>query len=362
MIILSALAAFSCKDSDTITTIDSSRLRGKVALAFDSPPHEIVSIIARLLREGFPERRLVLAISDSNRISAEGTFFDVEAGRWHLIVEALDAGGVAKFRGEADVFILGGETTRLDLAMHPMTGNLEIHVHWANPPPFDSTMKRGLVLYMPFDGNTLDQSGRYNHGSSMYPSYSSDPWGNINAAYRFNGADNFITVPNSPTLNPMRQLTITMWLKVDSIQANYMPILAKGGPVYGYFNNREYGVWTKRHVENLWYPQFKSAGDSSGMHELDSNNGAYPAGGWTFFAFVVDRIDHRMLMYANGEVTVSAPDSYSNFNVNGYPLIIGWSEETFADHTPLNGTMDNLRIYNRALSPREIQYLYTSHM
>jgi hypothetical protein len=216
------------------------------------------------------------------------------------------------------------------------------------------------MLYMPFDGSLDDSSGNGNPGPADNPEYTLDAWGNPNSAYLFNGIDNYITIANSRSINPTRQLTIAMWLRVDSIQSNYMPILVKGGPAYGYFNNREYGVWTKQDIHD-WYPQLKSAGDGAGMHELQSDFTSYVVGEWTFFAFVVDRVNHTMAIYANGVRTHKTDDSYSSFNVNSYPLIIGWSEENIPEQSPLRGAMDNIRLYNRALSSVEIRELYNSH-
>ena len=66
-------------------------------------------------------------------------------------------------------------------------------------------------------------------------------------------------------------------------------------------------------------------------------------------------------IYADGVLTHTTPDSYSTFNQNSHPLIIGWSEEGDADRAPLRGAMDNLRLYTRALSPTEIVALYDGH-
>ena len=97
------------------------------------------------------------------------------------------------------------------------------------------------------------------------------------------------------------------------------------------------------------------------MHELDSDGKAYGIGEWNSFVFVVDRARHIMEIFANGNRTHYVVDSFSTFNSNTYPLIIGWSEEGLSGHTPLRGAMDNLRIYNRALSPDEVLALYNSH-
>ena len=118
-------------------------------------------------------------------------------------------------------------------------------------------------------------------------------------------------------------------------------------------------LYVKQHVAPYYYLELKSAGDASGQHELNSD--AYIPGEWVFIAAVVDRDNHSMKIYGNGVLTKQTDDSYSSFNVNSYPLIVGWSQENLFEHTPFRGAMDNLRIYNRALSPATIQLLYRLH-
>ena len=215
-------------------------------------------------------------------------------------------------------------------------------------------MRRSTV-----QSSTTDFSGNGNNGYSPYPFFIADKWGNANSAYQFDGVDNFITVPNSASLNPMHQLTISFWLRVDSIVNNYMDILVKGGAAYNDFANREYALYVKQHISPYYYLELKSSGDSLGQHEL--NSGALLPGEWVFVTSVIDRINHMMWFYENGVVTDSVSDSYSTFNVNADSLMIGWSEENLDQHSPLLGAIDNLRIYNRALKPAEIQLLYSLH-
>src|ERR1041385_1190147 len=350
-----ALLGFSCQENSLVINSDPRAAQGKVSIDLESSPAGLTHVTAHLFRRGYDALTLSLITSDSLR-SASGTFENVAVGMWHLRVDALDDSNIVRFTGETDVEVFPGETSFTDLELLPASGNIHIHVTWGT-----AANNSGLALYLPFDGSLEDSSGNRNDGVSNNAHYTGDPWGNANGAYLFNGKDNYITISNNSTINPRQQLTITFWLRVDSIQSNYMPIIAKGGPLSGYyFNNREYGVWTKQTFQ-YWYPQFKSAGDGQGMHELDSDHHSYVVGEWNFFAFVVDRVNHRMLMYADGQLTEQTDDSYSSFNVNSYPLMVGWSEENLFEHTPLRGAMDNLRIYKRALSPRQIQELYNSH-
>ena len=349
------LLTLSCKDNVRMVDPGSDHPSGKVVLGIDNTPAEISLVTARLSRSGFHDLTLSLTISGLGR-SAHGTFENVATGIWHLRVDAYDDSSVIRYTGEADVDVLPGDTTRANLELLPATGIVEIHVTWGS-----SLGTSGLMLYLPFDNSLQDSSGNGNNGTANTPIYTSDPWGNTNSAYVFNGENNYITIRNSPSLNPTNQMTITFWLRIDSIQSNYMDILVKGGPVYDYFANREYALYAKAGTDILWYPEWKSAGDGGGMHELDGNFHPYAIRQWNFFTFIADRINHQMQIYANGVLTHQTNDSYSSFNINSYPLLIGWSEEGLEGHSPLKGAMDNLRIYKRALTPSQILALYNSH-
>jgi hypothetical protein len=305
-----------------------------------------------LTREGYSTIITDLTLDDTGR-SATATIQDIPIGVWHLKVEASDTLGIVRYAGETDVNVLPGVTTTANLELLPATGVLEIHVTWGRVPDLQS----GLVLYYTFDGNLTDASGNGNNGTSDNEQYINDRWGHSQSAYLFDSDDNFITVANSASINPAHQVTIAFWLRVDDIVSNYMDVLVKGGPVWGEFANREYGIYVKQHTSPYYYLELKSAGDSAGQHELNSD--ARQPGEWVYFTAVIDRIHHSMQFYSNGALVDSTDDSYSSFNVNSYPLMIGWSQESLPQHSPLNGAMDNLRIYNRALTPAEIQALYS---
>lgn len=355
LILVLVLFALSCQqDQLIITPKTQEHASGKMVLAVSETPAGITNVVATISRQGYDTMFVDMAVSDSER-SASATIQDIAVGVWHLKVEARDESNITRYVGETDVTILPGETTTADLELLPATGTLEIHVTWG---PAVNILS-GLVLYYPFNGSLSDSSGNGNNGSSSNPSYGTDHWGHAGSAYQFDGIDNYIIVPNAPSLNPVNQLTISFWLRVDSVVSNYMDILVKGGPVFGYFANREYALYTKQHTGRYYYLELKSAGDSLGQHELNSQ--AHLPGEWVFATSVVDRVNHIMQFYENGVATESIDDSYSTFNVNDDSLIIGWSEENLYQHTPLLGAMDNLRIYNRALKPAEIQLLYTLH-
>ncbi|MFI5250880.1 MAG: LamG domain-containing protein [Bacteroidota bacterium] len=355
------LTGYSCRMSPASSEPPPvAQTTGTITLSFAKAPADIVQNVATLSRPDLPSQTMKLASGDSGS-TASGSFQNIRIGTWHLEVDALDDSNNARYSGQTDVQVFGGLTTRVDLTLLNNTGNLDIHVTWGWVDT--TTFNRDLMMYLPFNGTTEDVSGFGNSGFSQNPVYTADRLGRPNSAYLFDGFSNFITVQNSPSLNPTNQLTITMWLRVDQIQNNYMPLFVKGGPVVGYYMNREYAALLKQNYYE-WYPEWKSAGDSSGEHELQNNlrptDLSFPVGEWEFFAFIVDRVNHQMLIYTNGDLTYQTYDSYSTFNVNSYPLVIGATPENVPQTSPFKGAMDNFRIYRRVLSGMEIQSLYHS--
>ncbi len=353
--ILFVLVSLSCKEDQLLINPPKTGLSaGTIILTFADPPPEVAQVVAHVTRNGFADVVVDLTISDTSH-TATGEVDGLAAGVWHLRVDALDSAGIIRYTGQTDVNIIGGQIATADLRLLPASGGLEIHVSWGPPD-----LNTGLMAYYAFEHTLADSSGHGNTGHSLHPLYVADAWADGRSAYQFNDSTNAITVPDSPSLNPDHQLTIAFWLRVDSIVNNYMDVLIKGGQVYGYFANREYGLWVKRlNPPDYYYLELKSAGDSSGMHEL--NSGGHMIGEWVHIAAVVDRINHSMWFYENGVAFDSVYDSDSTFNVNSDPLFIGWSVEHLYEHSPLAGAIDNLRFYNRALTPEEIYTLYAMH-
>jgi hypothetical protein len=268
-----------------------------------------------------------------------------------LRVNAYDEYNVMRYTGETNISVFPGDTTRAYLALLPATGVVEIHVTWGGSP-----VPARLMLYMPFNGTLQDSSGNGNHGTANHPSYTTDRWGNSTGAYEFNGVNNFITVPNSSSLNPFNQLSISFWYRADSITNNYSPLLTKteGGYLYNTMA-REFVLELKA---SSLYPYFKlfSAGDGGDQHEVTTLGHAMHQ--WHHVVATIDRVKHVMQIWVNGVIAGSADDSYSSIYINTHPLLIGGSEEMWEAYTVPKGAMDELRMYNRALTGAQVLYLY----
>ena len=65
-----------------------------------------------------------------------------------------------------------------------------------------------------------------------------------------------------------------------------------------------------------------------------------------------------MQIYVDGVLIVDGNDPYSTFNNNSEDLLIGWTEEIVSSFSPFKGRIDELRIYNRALTEDEVKKLH----
>jgi len=211
----------------------------------------------------------------------------------------------------------------------------------------------GLVAWYPFNGNASDESGNGNNGTLHNDiQATTDRHGNPGQAFQFDGVDDYISVPSSASLNPENQLTISFWGKVDVAPEKITPVINKGGIYISGHKQREYTLWLS--PSNILHVSL--AGDEQELQRLESSIQNYSE--WFFFTFVVDKINHSIKIYINGVLNSETEDSYSTFNNNNEELWFGQCAESLTEYSWFNGILDEVRIYNRALSESEIVSLY----
>ncbi|MFS0613989.1 GH92 family glycosyl hydrolase [Lederbergia ruris] len=151
----------------------------------------------------------------------------------------------------------------------------------------------------------------------------------------------WVEVPHDVLLNGGDELTLSLWVNLSNPNAN-QKIIGKYGKADGYI----LGVENGQFYPEVW--------DANGKH-YTFKSGFIPKDEWTHLALTW-KSNGRLIGYVNGEevenIEVSAP-----MGINESPLLIGrapWSSVEYK----MKGMVDELRIYNRALSTKEIQQLY----
>jgi hypothetical protein len=214
-----------------------------------------------------------------------------------------------------------------------------------------STLNQGLVAYYPFNGNSNDSSGYGNNGTNNGATLTADRFDNANGAYIFNGTSNYIEVPESPNLIN-QHITLAAW--VSPSQSSRMIVLGK--LVFANAADEQYTLtieggfkpWVSIKRNSNCVP---GAGwnTASGVDTIVTNTWTFMTGTWD--GTVLRIYQNGVLDSLNTSVPAGAIDSCT-----GGDLRIGanWS----SDPIYFNGKIDDIRIYNRALSDSEISELY----
>lgn len=216
-------------------------------------------------------------------------------------------------------------------------------IYETEKPPFDP--KSGLVAYYPFNGNANDESGSGNNGTVNGASLTLDRFGNANKAYSFDGAANNILVNNSSSLQNINEITISAWVNYSGLAADgTIPILDKSNSSVG-------GQYFFRLYNN---------GNNSFSGTLNGQHGALSFSGiqtGTWYQLSMVSANNNFTFYLNGQQIGSVSGVGTGFS-NTMPLTLGANPSGVLE--VLNGKLDDIRIYNRALSSGEIQELYNS--
>jgi hypothetical protein len=215
-----------------------------------------------------------------------------------------------------------------------------------NPPIMTTELTDGLVAYYPFNGNAQDASGKGNDGvvnGAALTMLTANLFGaDANQAYSFNGGQQDIFVPDSASLEFTNRLTMAAWVNFNA-GGNYNPRIISKFNVNG--NGFELFTWGTSSQRQIGFLTYADAVILTSAQYIN-------AGEWSYIVATYDGTNKNL--YINGVLDTSAAASCV-FNNSG-DLTIGENSENGLDNYA--GLIDNVRIYNRALSPTEVAQLY----
>ena len=209
----------------------------------------------------------------------------------------------------------------------------------------------GLIAEWRFESNAIDGSGNSNHGAIVDPAFTA---GVAGQALQLNGSSTYASFPDSPSLNPTSAMTISAWYRpVPFAGSGSDPVVDKGAsshnpPYYQYHIG----------VSGSLYP---APGSIGGVFSLNGNS----AGAGTPLQFLAnDRWYHVVSLYdgtsvkfyADG-VLISSNPATGTITAYGRPVQVGkFNNLNFY----LHGTVDEVRMFDRAISPEEVDLLFRS--
>jgi len=211
----------------------------------------------------------------------------------------------------------------------------------------------GLVGYWAFDGNLEDASGLGNHAEDHGAAFAPDRFGLPDHALQV--TPGYVTVPDDPSLALSDGFTVALWLRQDAIDSAFNCFMGKdyqiafavgissggSGDCPDPLVQRSMVVYVGHQTE--WFPD---SNFSCGTVE------------WLHVAVTFDAAIDEMTLYVNGEL-VETRTQGGTLGASTAPLGIGRDGQWGDNFT---GLLDDVCLYNRALSASEVEALYTGEV
>jgi hypothetical protein len=223
------------------------------------------------------------------------------------------------------------------------------------------TLTSGLVGYWSFDGSQMsgntatDGSGSGNSGTLT--GGPTKTIGVLGQGVKFDGSDDYVTMGDAVALNGTQSRTISTWVKFSSDPLTTAQWLVERGNA----TNATYWLWWNG--DNSF-----SLGDNTLVcgHRIANGTGEQIANTWTPVANMWYHVScvydgSQLIEYVNGVLlgsAGSATGSVTDETSSARTLQLGRRIATGGSN--LNGILDDVRIYNRAISASEVSKLFIS--
>ena len=203
----------------------------------------------------------------------------------------------------------------------------------------------GLVGWWPFNGNANDESGNGNNGTVYGAALSADRFGIPMNAYDF--SDDYIEIQPIASLNGANDFTWSTWVQLGIDAANGQNYILSRG-------------WDYANGFNLWANHTKSFLIVNGFYSFQEGTNSYNfVNNWKHI--LVSRQSDIIKFYIDGQLDTSYVynSPISTNNENFYFGVHKWIGQQ-PGYYPYNfrGKIDDIGIWNRALSQEEISALY----
>jgi len=212
----------------------------------------------------------------------------------------------------------------------------------------------GLVLYLPFDspptnGVVLDASGTGNHGRAIGAKWV--PEGRFGGAFHFSitNLTDRIVVPSSDSLD-VQQITVSAWIKSPDSDGFWNRIVDKDWrkgyclSLGGDYKGKGPRAKLCLEVQGSWIDYDQTLGDNQWHHVAGTFDGKF------------------LRIYVDGKETSKPAANGKPISKNNWDLCVGNSVVDYGtgEFLAFDGLIDEVRVYNRALSAEEIKALATA--
>ena len=220
----------------------------------------------------------------------------------------------------------------------------------------------GLVGWWPFNGNANDESGNGNNGTVNGATLTENRFGVINSAYLFNGTSDYIQSNDAGLPSGTTTYSFNAWILLNQPANNsWCTILA-----YGTNNNSnndngkssQFWITNNSNSTQLLSNDFRNRANRGTIDSINYR------GTWHMITFIKPNADSLGLWYFDGFSIPTSDQNIGgtirNITLSGI-LRIGKSLINVSPYQYYwNGKLDDIAIWNRALTQQEITNLYNS--
>ena len=212
----------------------------------------------------------------------------------------------------------------------------------------------GLVGWWPFNGNANDESGNGNHGTVNGATLAEDRFGASENCFNFSGG-NTITIPHSTSFEFEGDMSFSLWVRTAT--------------------NNNVATWLMKYTANMigFSASLSTSSQANAtLARWDIGNGLTNQYGFQYSSLtgtsVTDNSWHHIVgtftnntqrIYVDGVLIGSIANNQNGVGSNTLNLTIG-KDPSFGNNRNFNGQLDDLSIYNRALTHWEISSLFTN--
>lgn len=225
------------------------------------------------------------------------------------------------------------------------------------------TLSQDLIASVSFTSQSLlDISGNNNNVRLVgSPTFTTDRKGTANAAIQLNGTSDYFFMPENSTLNPTA-LSVSIWIR---------PAPVTGTAPMQIYNKSRFSDGTAELYSSLIRQNPSQSGFVFINTDIKQNSDCRSGMGWQTFPFNIPQDPnkwHHVVMSYSGRSVRMYYDNVLSYSVDNLPNSTmdpcpGGDLKFGAQSRNLpyffSGAMDDIRIYKRALTPGEVQTLFT---
>lgn len=291
--------------------------------------------------------------------ATEGSYFEIYSGNYATSSVSLKKtlSNKSSFTNPAVGFsktisfaaITGIPTIADSLVIKRNVGGLELMIISVNSiGKISYEIELSLIGYWPMDEGTgvitMDAGRNGNTGTlTNGPTWTT---GKSGGALNFDGTNDFVSVGNANNLSTTNAITIEAWVKLPSggYSASHKMIASKGTGAW-YFS-----IYNNKVFFSPWI---------DGVQTYFEGTKIVSAGVWHHVVASWDSTTDAYRTYLDGEIDVNIIKTGANLSSNASNQVLGYFNSP-GDY-PFVGIIDDVRIYNRALSATEVKDLYDSY-